>query len=310
MLNPKLLRSEFGTESVAIANSDPRLKHVIELKDSGQYLEAAEAAAELIREHHHHVQIVTVWMFGLFWQDGFSGLLQMIELLDILMRERKDFLGPEKNREVAIAKSLEWMFALMGDRMDHAVELSKTNIPDPALVGETLPARVASTIELLGDSPVHEKCVLLLWKIEGKLRAFKPAAAATKEEPVPDETSPPKPAPTPAAPVHRESPQSGDRVLVEGSREMQILLRKLDAFRQLVEEGEYTKAAVVADDLDHNIENFDPRVFLPSLFTTYYRLMSTNVSAIQGARHDREGALWSVLQELYRVDLDAFVEES
>jgi hypothetical protein len=99
------------------------------------------------------------------------------------------------------------------------------------------------------------------------------------------------------------------QVVVRGSHEMALLLKKLAAFERLVEEGEYTKAAVIADDLTQTIERFDPRVYFPMLFASFYKIFSSNIQIIDGAMSERGTSRWNILQDLYRVDLDSFVGE-
>lgn len=87
-----------------------------------------------------------------------------------------------------------------------------------------------------------------------------------------------------------------------------IPLRKLEAFEALVKRGDMGKAAVVAQDIDACVQSFDPRVYLPKLFMPYFRLLSANIGSIAPHWHETDSAAWRALEQLYRVDLDAFLE--
>ena len=90
---------------------------------------------------------------------------------------------------------------------------------------------------------------------------------------------------------------------------MQLLRRKLRAFETLVERQEVAKAAVVASDLREIVQNFDPVVYLPKLFANYFRLLASSVDELMPYWMDSESPGWQAMEQFYRADLDAFLDD-
>jgi hypothetical protein len=94
---------------------------------------------------------------------------------------------------------------------------------------------------------------------------------------------------------------------LEPSPAFEQLLHKLAAFDQLVERQDFTRASMVATDVLHVIDHFDPLVYLPSLFSRFLSGLSTHAESLeprmQGSRSLGERAL----ERLYRTDLQAFL---
>lgn len=107
----------------------------------------------------------------------------------------------------------------------------------------------------------------------------------------------------PRAPRTHSTPQPE----LEHSPALEQLLHKLAAFDKLVECQDFSRASMVATDVLHVIDHFDPLVYLPSLFSRFLSGLSAHAESIeprmQGARSLSERAL----ERLYRTDLKAFL---
>ena len=117
-----------------------------------------------------------------------------------------------------------------------------------------------------------------------------------------DDEAPPREVPA-RLPARREpSPR------LEPSPALAQLLLKLAAFDGLVERQDFSRASMVAADLLHVIDHFDPLVYMPSLFSRFLSSLSTHGERIEprmtGARTLSERAL----ERLYRTDLEAFLD--
>ncbi len=84
--------------------------------------------------------------------------------------------------------------------------------------------------------------------------------------------------------------------------------RKLKIFESLIIKNDYLKAAVVAKDIDHLIETFDPLNYFPKLFAKYFSLFAKHVAALSAQYQNSESLQIKTLEKLYRTDLDMFVE--
>ncbi|MGK3983870.1 type VI secretion system protein IglI family protein [Sorangium sp. So ce136] len=118
------------------------------------------------------------------------------------------------------------------------------------------------------------------------------------------------PASVPPAPLAAVPPAPGaDVITIPTSPALKLLLQKLRAFETLVERGELQKAAIVAHDVRRTVESFDPKVYLPSLFSSYFARLAAHVDELSPHWEGAGSLPWQILEQFYQVDLDAFVGE-
>ena len=111
------------------------------------------------------------------------------------------------------------------------------------------------------------------------------------------------------SPVLQTAAALSDSAIVVNSLALTALQAKLRAFQLLVDRGAFAKAAVVANDLRGTIENFDPVVYLPSLFASYFKALHQSIEDLVPYWEDTGSASWHALDQFYRADLDGFVAE-
>lgn len=90
---------------------------------------------------------------------------------------------------------------------------------------------------------------------------------------------------------------------------MAVLLRKLAAFNALLDSGDAAKAGIIASDVLSTVERFDPRVYLPALFSRFFSGLSTHAHELEPFLHGEDSLPQRALEQLYRVDLDAFLAQ-
>lgn len=115
--------------------------------------------------------------------------------------------------------------------------------------------------------------------------------------------------------VRREFPsvpmRSAPRPELEHSPALEQLLRKLAAFDRLVERQDFSRASLVATDVLHVIDHFDPLVYLPSLFSRFLSGLSAHGRSIEPVMKGGPQSLSDrALERLYRTDLDAFLRSA
>jgi hypothetical protein len=140
-------------------------------------------------------------------------------------------------------------------------------------------------------------------KSEEEVPLDEPADKAPPEDPKSEEEAPPEvssapPGYSPPLPELKHSPA------------LEQLLHKLAAFDRLMERQDFSRASVVAKDVLHVIDHFDPLVYLPSLFCRFLSSLSAHGGSIeplmQGTRSLSDGAL----ERLYRIGLEAFMSST
>lgn len=90
--------------------------------------------------------------------------------------------------------------------------------------------------------------------------------------------------------------------------ELEAFSNKLKIFESLIAKNDYLKAAVVAKDIEHLIQNFDPLSYFPKLFSTYYFLFAKHVAALSEQFNNKESLQVKCLEKLYRIDPEKFLE--
>ena len=92
-----------------------------------------------------------------------------------------------------------------------------------------------------------------------------------------------------------------------GSHHLQTLLQKLAAFEQLIKMEKFNLAALVADDIDGIVADFDPKIYFPKIFSTFSLLYAHYISELVACEENKGSVEWAALKELYKMDLERFV---
>lgn len=302
------LRDQPGLDSL-----DPRFAHITALAEKGLYDQAADEIAPLLRDHVYDVRLITIYLFQVFQESGLVGAGAIVEGLARILEQSWAALGPAKNREKYVEKSLTWLFSRMADvivyhdkKRDERIRAWRAAV-DPVALDAALDAGTSLVARLV--PPTYPHAGEALGRVLRELRAGREVALS--------QLPPPAPVPTderPKQPVARESKKQTDalrahreRIELEVSSQFIDLCLKLRAFETLIDRHDFEKAALVSDDLRVLIETFDPRAYLPELFASFSALVSEHVSALAPFWDRRESLEYKALQQFYQVDLDQFV---
>ncbi|MGZ3460707.1 MAG: type VI secretion system protein IglI family protein, partial [Archangium sp.] len=140
--------------------------------------------------------------------------------------------------------------------------------------------------------------------MEGHLQSL--PAAAPLAEPAPPADEPEEEA---ARPEPRRSAPVAAGPTLPVSPALAQLLSKLAAFDTLVEREDFQRASVVAADVLQVVEHFDPRVYLPALFSRFFAGLSTHAEQVEPLLQGTESLSFRALDQLYRVDLETFLAQ-
>lgn len=242
--------------------------------------------------------------------------------------------GPQKKKEAHLDVRLAWAMSTIVDDITYHEKAASpewkawTKGVDADLVA-AVNARRGEVREALaqGVTPrAADAFARLVTTLDRSLRPI--AAAAAKPAPAPVEEEAPESeeepesevAPSPSRGKGRsksqastarsrgDAPMGGDRVELAVSHAFLELLRKLDAFEQLVKAGKHQKAALVADDITALITNFDPRNYFPELFAGFGKNLAENIEVLADYWDQRDTIGWKALEQYYRVDLQRFID--
>lgn len=89
---------------------------------------------------------------------------------------------------------------------------------------------------------------------------------------------------------------------------LDILSNKMNIFEEMVVRNDYLKAAIIARDMEHIIENFDPLKYFPNLFSNYYSLFAKHAEALSEQFENQESHQVKALEKLYQANLQMFID--
>lgn len=314
-LDPSLLDKLLEEEAPDLDSDDERLGKVNDLVSRSDYLEAARAAEAMLREGQYDVRLVGPYLLGLFLEGGMAAMPRVFQgLSSMLLRNWQNF-SPRERKDVYADGGLRWLFKLLNKHLEHHERAkddtfrrwSDVSNREPLEQALTLSEEIFSSFSRVMprngcEAPFRR---LTQW-LEGHLQSLPEPARpeeshaeeSDEEESEVDESSK-EAAPSPVATVGPTIPVSP--ALAE-------LMRKLAAFNTLVEQEDFVRASVVAADVLGVVERFDPRVYLPALFSRFFAGLSTHAEQVEPLLQSTDSLSFRALDQLYRVDLATFLQ--
>jgi len=291
---------------------DPRLLDITGLVENGEYEEAAIQAEQILQEGAYDIRITGYFLYGFFLEQGVGGMPAVLWCLANLFEENWDALGPLKNREKHAQTSLNWLFRQLLKKFQYEegkdsdvyqkwiAEVSSEEVQEALDASERLQKALGMALEDMA-SPLLDG----LSKVNDWLKTFQ--KVVYREPEVEEEAEMTAEAKTKGMVAPTSLGFGDEAVIAEGSYHLQLLLRKMQAFERLIEKEEFNKAAIVADDINDVIANFDPRIYFPKIFSRYSLLRALKIADISAFEEYKGSVEWQTMQDLYKVDLDSFV---
>ena len=304
------------TENPGLDTLDPRFSDIATLVQNGDYLGAAARSEAILEENIYDIRIIAYFLYGIFIDEGVSAMADIFRSLSDLIENNWEAVGPVKKKEKQTRTSLSWLMKQLIKKLQYEEEKKRGSWNSwiagvsSDQVQDTLDAleefRMAVT-QLLDDTagPVLDG----LMKIKEWLKAFQ---MVVYREPEPEAEEEAEVKEKGDAKVRRKSHVFASmnieqKIGIEGSYHLKLLIKKIEAFEQLVTEEKFSRAALVADDINNIIANFDPMVYFPRLFSKYSLLYALNIGELVSFEEHKNTVGWQAMQELYKVDLNSFV---
>lgn len=318
-LDPHLLDKPLDAEAPDLESTDERLEKVNDLVSRSAYLDAARAAEALLREGMYDVRFVGPYLVGLFVEGGLKAMPAVFHSLSQTLLGNWQSFGPRERKDVYADGSLRWLLKVLNKHLEHHERMKDETWQRWITVDNREPLEQALTLSeeifsAFGRAMPRNGCEapfrrLTQW-MEGHLRTL--PSPAPEEEPVqepndePEEQEAAPERPRQSEPLRSAS--SGPSVPV--SPALAQLMNKLAAFNTLVERQDFQRASVVAADVLNVVEHFDPRVYLPAIFSRFFAGLSTHAEQVEPLLQSTESLSFRALDQLYRVDLETFLAQS
>lgn len=313
-------RSLAVSENPGLETTDERLDDIATLAQDGDFAGAAGAAQGVFEEEIYDVRLLGIFFYGVFLELGIAALRPVMQTLQGVLENNWPAFGPTAHKEKQTQTALRWFLNQLLKKLEHE-EQTKGKIWEEWVgalgadqVREALEA-VEAVRQVLGQTLQEAAGPLTdgLGKVGQWLQSFQQVVSSAKDDTAPGaeeelQEGPPDigPGEEKGAPLSIPG-EDQSQSCAEGSYRLQELIRKMDAFAHLIEGQKYPAAAVVVDDVNEIIGNFDPRIFFPKLFSRYLHLLALNIGELSKLEENKESAEWQVMKAYYQADLDGFV---
>lgn len=324
---------------------DVKLDRIISLADRSQYIEAGEAAVQLWSSKVYDIRSLGVLLYAVFVDQGMAGLGNLLSAATEVVQTHWKLIGPQINKERHLDGTLRWLVSSITNHFRFSQKLNPTEwqkllkdwelADQPQVFGaiqgllsalETMKSsakkNVVPLVKVLRDLPtthMHPRPHLSGGgqnPVSGKVgSAASSETENTKSEPgnmkVQEQNTdsigqPTQTATTTSATI--SGPQGQPTLVIPLSPPMFALIKKLGAFNRLVRLGRFRQAAIVYKDIKGTIEQFDPRLFLPSVFGEYFSNIVAHADNLLPTMDAKDDFAQRALVDLYRIDLELFIE--
>ncbi len=299
---------------------DPRFVDLAGMVQEGKFSTAALEARKIIEEEIYDVRIITYFLYGFFDEFGPKSFKNIFHSMGMVFCENWEAIGPLKNRTKHARNSLSWFFKQANKSLENEEkkkrkkwriwqeDTSPADIQEALEISRNLGTTIEDVLEKQSVTVVDGLAKLTAW-LDSYYRLIyrEPETkqirdSATQEESISIEIES-EPGPQKATLLKgADDLQNGME-----SPPLQLLLKKMTAFEQLLEENKKTGAALVANDINQTIRNFDPQIYFPSLFAKFTRLFALNTEELLAFDGCRDTAVWLSMEKLYHVDMESFI---
>ena len=309
LVNDLLLIGE-GYKAEYLTSDSEELDRLRSYVDSGDFPSVLKLSSELVDRNILDVRVLTYAIYAEVKQDILFGLPHLVESITVILSNIWEYVGPLDKKIVYAKSGFTWLFKQIVIDLQTA-ELNGSDVWNKwldALQGEDiddLVAAVGSVRDLMFDrldkaaTSVHEKITeVTKWLAEFSLKL--PVPVVPEEETIEEDNG------TQQEQLINGGSKNDFIVGVEGSYHLNLLINKLELFQQVLADGDVLKAAIIMADVNEIIESFDPKLYLPGVFSGYFKAMINSATQIAEVMEMRDTPQWVVLNDLYRVDMAGF----
>ena len=316
-MNIELLQGQFKViENSSFDSTDPRLDDIATLAQAGKYSEAARLSEVILASGIYDIRLVCYFLYGYWQEQGLISLIEVVDCLNNIIVKNWDALGPINKREKVFEKSLEWLLKQLLKKIQYEenkntplwqewkIDINADQINQILQLGGVLRLSLNYQFEEKAGSLID------LWsKIEQWLLVFQQLECqlSESEDETLDIVNIEEIAPAEIINVSVKALTNAGFFL-ESSYHMDLLLKKLAAFERLIEENQFPKAALIAEDINQTVSNFDPKLYFPKVFETFIRLQALNFEELSTFAYQRDEQHWQIMQDWLKVDIDSFVK--
>lgn len=293
---------------------DPRLASLTALVEKEKFEELATEIESLFEQGIYDIRPISYYLWVAFFEQGIGALPEVFETLSAIVTYNAEAIGPKNKHDEHVGKRVAWLFQRIDNSIDYhetrqtpewlrwKAEVDVSTITLALTRAGTLDVQLAGSFDAI-QNPFQ--------KLTARLRALSTTFSAPVDtEPKSGDAGPSSVVVRPTerpSPMHMRADNLG-RIELGASPEFFLFVQKLEAFAALARKGDFSRAAIVSDDLMHAIDKFDPRTYFPELLSEFSELMSKHIDMLSVHWDQRESVAWKMRAQFYRVDLRRFVD--
>jgi hypothetical protein len=287
--------------------SSQQFDQIANCAEKEQLEELEEQALKVLGDGNFDIRVIAYYFYAHFLKFGLKSLTETLPLFTELVEDQFEILRPLHRKEKQIENSFNWFFVHVLDKLKYHERLLKEKKSSSfmELSGEEFTALLQTAGSFFDyfdkkwvQSATKERIAHVIKQIED-LKPIVLLQESVSEEEVaviepptlPEISLPPEPSP---------SSEVFDSIPMKG------LMEKLKAFEALTQQGDFLKAALVSSDMAEMIAHFDPCLYFPKLFATYFKLLAEHADSIAAATESRDTLKWKALERLYKIDIEQF----
>lgn len=308
-------------ENPGLETTDPRLTDIITLAHNGDYQGSAAQAQAVFEEDIFDIRTVGFFLYGIYLETDIGALYDIFQTLIRLFQENWEAVGPAKKREKHAQTSINWLIKQIAKTLQHEEDktsdnwnrwLKEVTSDDVAQIieaGDELQKTLESILEDASRPLLEGLLKIKEWLTNLQQLVYQEPEPEAEVEPETESDEPKSQQPIETIDQKVVSPAmiGVDDTVVTGSYHLRILLKKIEVFEQLISEEKFIMAALVAQDINDIVANFDPKVYFPGLFSKYSYLLAMNISKLSSFDGHKKTVEWQAMKELYKVDLNSFI---
>lgn len=318
MINDLLKAADPEQTIQALASDSPQLDQFRTLSDQGDFAAISQLCAELADQGIFDVRLLLSGLYEESKPDPLTSLPDVLDSILNLLGEYWFLVTPEEKKAKYAKGSLTWLLKqILVDLQTQ--EVGNTEILNGWLAGnvyrETIDAILKQIYQLsrLIDSDYEEMAggtTQALNELSSWLKTLQPQLLQelANSEGEGDDADQSRSDEQGATVTGGTKPSASGVGGIQGSYHLNVLIEKMALLKQLSEEGNILKVAILAADINATIEEFDPKKYFPQLFSDYLYLMVNHANQINEALEMRDSPQWIVLNELLQTDPEKFKE--
>lgn len=286
---------------------DPRFDAAISFIEQSNYEEALPLIEQTFKEGNLDIRVIMHILHVNFLKDGLNSFLETIPFIQEALTTHWDNLSPVTKRESHASRSIEYFFSTIKKQVERSRELfSQKRIDTFHTQTASQSPEVLKKINTLLQSSID--FFSHTWKLPSSIKDIQYIVSWLQSIKI---------APPPEAPEDEKAPETKSQKLpppeakdnpLPFSPLMDELIKKINLFETLIQEKKLLKASFIGNDIQNILDNFDPALFFPQIFSKYFSLLAKHIETLTIEWEQKGTPQWDALQKLYQTDVETFLK--